>query len=85
MFAPLREELFGDVEVPLLVLMAAAFTVLAIACANVANLQIVRGLARAREYAVRGALGARFVQLVRLSVVESTLLAALAPWRPWWR
>ncbi len=76
-FAPLREELFGDVEVPLLVLMAAAFTVLAIACANVANLQIVRGLARAREYAVRGALGARFVQLVRLSVVESTLLAAL--------
>jgi len=76
-FAPLREELVGGARAPLLVLMAASLLVLGIACANMANLQIVRGLGRRREYAVRGALGAGLGRLTRLSLVESGVLAAL--------
>ena len=59
-------------------LMAAPLTVLAIACANVANLQLVRATRRARELTVRLSIGASRWQLVRLLSVESAVLAVAA-------
>lgn len=56
-------------------LMAAPLTVLAIGCANVANLQLVRASLRARELAVRLSIGATRGQLVRLLTLESAVLA----------
>ena len=74
---PFEETLLGETRAPLLILLAAAGLVLLIACANIANLQIVRGMGRRREIAIRGALGARWVNLARLSLLESSLLAMI--------
>ncbi|NNF27445.1 MAG: ABC transporter permease [Gemmatimonadetes bacterium] len=74
---PIREFLFGDIRTPLLVLMGAVALVLLVAAANVAGLQLARGAGRAREYALRGALGASSSRLLRLVTVESTLLAGM--------
>jgi predicted permease len=73
---PLSQVVFGPVEPPLLVLMAAVALILVMACANVANLLLTRGTRRLREVAMRSALGAETGRLVRQFVAENVVLAS---------
>jgi putative ABC transport system permease protein len=73
---PAQEQVVGNIGETLWVLFVAVVLVLMIACANIANLLLVRSVRASREFAVRAAFGAGRGVLVRRSIVESTVLTA---------
>ena len=74
---PLKQEIVGDIGTALWVVMGSLGLVLLIACANVANLSLVRAEARQQELAIRAALGAGWGRIAREMLVESMTLGVL--------
>jgi putative ABC transport system permease protein len=74
---PLKQEVVGDVGRTLRVLLTTIVIVLLMACANVANLLLVRADGRRQEFAIRAALGARRSRIARQLLVESLTLAVV--------
>jgi predicted permease len=72
---PFSEFVYGDLRAPMLVLSGTVAFVLLICCANVAGLLLARASGRAKELAVRSAIGARRAHLVRQVLVESSIIA----------
>ncbi len=72
---PLKDDIVGDSSLALRVMLGAVALVLVLVCVNLANLLLVRASERAREFAVRSALGAERGRLVRQMLIESLVLA----------
>jgi putative ABC transport system permease protein len=75
--APLRDDIVRKVRTSLIVLLAAVGLIVLVACLNVANLTLIRSIARNREIAMRIALGASRSRVIRTLLTESLVVAAL--------